>query len=188
MRTSRTDQNVIHIQNNQDILVPPWHKENRNPNEVGSPALLCSSQKLNYFWSLQRAKSTLHFSKTTDNCSPNSFAVTLQDVVTLLLQSPQTLAKIFLHQLLHYKTSLLAWGRLQCQRPCWQLWTLPAIRGIFPAQVLTFLFSTLDACSEVNKLLMSHHPLQQFQTLLSLGADYLWLLKFSLQFILGSLS
>lgn len=83
-----------------------WTQRRQKPQWSQLSCLLCSSQKLNYSWSLQRAKSTLHFSKTTDNCSPNSFAVTLQDVVTLLLQSPQTLAKIFLHQLLHYKKHL----------------------------------------------------------------------------------
>lgn len=142
----------------------------RNPNEASSPPLLCSSQKLSYSQKASKGQSTLLFSKTTDNGSPHSCAVTLQ--TTLLLQSPQTGAKSISVPTSMLQTSSAGLRKVTVSRAL--LTTMSFFcqldtRGTFPAQVLTFLFSAPDACSEVNRLLMSQHSLQPFQTLLSLG-------------------
>lgn len=146
-------------------------------------AVLFTAQKLNYSQKASKGQSTPHFSKTTDNCSPNSLAVTLQAVVTLLLQSPQRPAKVFLQQLLCFKPSpgglrkvtvpkaLLTTMSFSCQ--------LATLRDLLISGAHFFVLSSWYLFSEVNRLLMIQHPLQ---TLFSLGVDYLWLLKFSLQY------
>lgn len=155
----------MHIQKNQDILVQYRQllprksrahlnmdiKKTNKPHwsQLSCFTVLFTAQTLNYSQKASKRQSTPHFSKMTDNCSPESFAVTLQAVVTLLLQSPQRPAKVFLYQLLCFKPSPVAWGRLRCQRPCGQLWAFPVSWppwGIFSSQVLTFLFSALDTC------------------------------------------